>query len=30
MKVKRIVTNVEAQNPAAAKRFYQDVLVWGC
>ena len=26
MKVKRIVTNVEAQNPAAAKRFYQDVL----
>jgi catechol 2,3-dioxygenase-like lactoylglutathione lyase family enzyme len=26
MKVKRIVANVEAQNPAAAKRFYQDVL----
>src|SRR5262249_15857227 len=26
MKVKRIVANVEAQTPAAAKRFYQDVL----
>ena len=26
MRVKRIVANVEAQNPAAAKRFYQDVL----
>jgi catechol 2,3-dioxygenase-like lactoylglutathione lyase family enzyme len=26
MKVKRIVANVEAQDPAAAKRFYQDVL----
>src|SRR5215468_3647350 len=26
MKVKRIVANVGAQNPAAAKRFYQDVL----
>ena len=26
MKVKRIVTNVETQNPATAKRFYQDVL----
>jgi catechol 2,3-dioxygenase-like lactoylglutathione lyase family enzyme len=26
MKVKRIVTNVEARTPAAAKRFYQDVL----
>jgi catechol 2,3-dioxygenase-like lactoylglutathione lyase family enzyme len=26
MKVKRIVANVEAQNPAAAKRFYLDVL----
>jgi hypothetical protein len=26
MKVKRIVANVEAQNPGAAKHFYQDVL----
>ena len=26
MKVKRIVANVETQSPAAAKRFYQDVL----
>ena len=26
MKVKRIVANVEAQTPAAAKLFYQDVL----
>jgi catechol 2,3-dioxygenase-like lactoylglutathione lyase family enzyme len=26
MKIKRIVANVEAQTPAAAKRFYQDVL----
>src|SRR5262245_54027869 len=26
MKVKRIVANVEAPIPAAAKRFYQDVL----
>jgi hypothetical protein len=26
MKVKRIVANVEAQTPAEAKRFYQDVL----
>ena len=26
MKVKRIVANVEAQTPAAAIRFYQDVL----
>jgi len=26
MKVKRIVANVEAQIPAAAKRFYQDAL----
>jgi len=26
MKVKRIVANVEAHEPAAAKRFYQDVL----
>src|SRR5262245_16329726 len=26
MKVKRIVANVEAQTPAAAKRFYQDAL----
>jgi catechol 2,3-dioxygenase-like lactoylglutathione lyase family enzyme len=26
MKVKRIVANIEAQNPSAAKRFYQDVL----
>jgi catechol 2,3-dioxygenase-like lactoylglutathione lyase family enzyme len=26
MKVKRIVANVEAQTPAAAKRFYQEVL----
>lgn len=26
MKVKRIVTNVEAKKPAAAKRFYQDIL----
>src|SRR5262245_32775585 len=26
MKVKRIVANVEAQTPAAAKRVYQDVL----
>jgi catechol 2,3-dioxygenase-like lactoylglutathione lyase family enzyme len=26
MKVQRIVTNVEAQTPAAAKRFYQEVL----
>src|SRR6516165_764447 len=29
MKVKRIVTNVEAQNHATAKRFYQDVLGLG-
>jgi len=26
LKVKRIVANVEAQTPAAAKCFYQDVL----
>jgi catechol 2,3-dioxygenase-like lactoylglutathione lyase family enzyme len=26
VKVNRIVANVETQNPAAAKRFYQDVL----
>jgi hypothetical protein len=26
MKVERIVANMEAQAPAAAKRFYQDVL----
>jgi len=26
MKVKRIVANGEAQNPTAAKRFYQDAL----
>jgi catechol 2,3-dioxygenase-like lactoylglutathione lyase family enzyme len=26
MKVKRIVNNIAAANPAAAKRFYQDVL----
>ena len=26
MKVKRIVTNIAAANPAAAKRFYHDVL----
>ena len=26
MNVKRIVANVEARDPAAAKRFYQDVL----
>ena len=26
MKVKRIVGNVEAADPSAAKRFYQDVL----
>ena len=26
MKVKRIVANVEVLTPAAAKRFYQDVL----
>lgn len=26
MKVKRIVTNVEAKKPSAAKRFYGDIL----
>jgi catechol 2,3-dioxygenase-like lactoylglutathione lyase family enzyme len=26
MKVNRIVANVASQNPAAAKRFYEDVL----
>ncbi|KYG63181.1 glyoxalase [Bdellovibrio bacteriovorus] len=26
MKVKRIVTNIQAKKPAAAKKFYQDIL----